>query len=261
MIFLAISGAMLGWSVLAIRGRQQQVQFSQAVRGFENILKDYINDINTGYYPNATNIRCDVLNPFNQASDIAFSPAAGNTAGTNKDCVFIGKAIQFGVHNTNGEGYNVYTVLGRRQHPVGSNLEDVKSFKETRPSPLLNTTGPDTFDYTEHKTLGWGTHITSVSSGLIGFFTTFAQSGARGLEAGSADTQSIAIPHSSGTAFPFDANQATAVSAIRDYLVDTPAAFTPQTICLARADNQETALITIGGNGRSIDVDSEFKAC
>lgn len=261
MIFLAISGAMLGWSVLSIRGRQQQVQFSQAVREFENVIKDYINDIGTGYYPNAANTSCTVSNPFNASSDIRFAPSGTATAGSNKDCIFLGKAIQFGVHGSNGEDYNVYTVLGRRQTPSGSSLRDVTSFREARPTPLLKDTGGDTFDYTEHKSLGWGTHITGVSSGLIGFFTTFAQSGSRGLESGSADTQSIAIPDSSGSVFPFDATQNTAVNAIRDYQVDTPAPFTPQTICLSRADNEETALITIGSNGRSIDVDTEFKAC
>lgn len=261
MIFLAISGAMLGWSVLTIRGRQQQVQFSQAVRDFENNLKDYINDTATGYYSNATGVKCVVLNPSSTTSDITFQPAVGDTSGANKDCIFIGKAIQFSPQGTNGEGFNVFTVLGRRQYPEGSQLRDAKSFKEARPRPLLNATGLNTFDYTEHKQLSWGARITSASSGLLGFFTTFAQTNSQGLQSGSLDTQTIAIPSLAGSAFPVDATQAVAATAITDYRVDTPAAFTSQTICLARADNAETALVTIGVNGRNIDVHTEFKTC
>ncbi len=260
MIFLAISGAMLGWTVVAIRQRQLQVEFSQTVRDFENRIKDVINDIATGYYPNATGFECVVGSPNDANNSLEFRPVPAGvpTAGTNKDCIFIGKAIQFAPANTDESGFNVYTVLGRREYPQGvGDFREVGSLEEANPRALVNVAGG--FDYTEKERLRWGVRIkaSGTSSGLIGFFTTFAQSGQRGLESGSFDTQTVAIPQG-GAPFPTQATESSAIGAIEALGDNAAPAFTPQTICLERSDGAETAKLIIGSNGRKIDVVTEF---
>jgi type II secretory pathway pseudopilin PulG len=107
MIFLLVSAALLSSVVVMISGRSERTRFTQSVENVERRFQDILNDVSTGYYPSTGNFVCQA----NSGGGIGFS---GGTAeqGTNRDCVFLGKAIWFGSSSTTN--YSAYTMVGLR---------------------------------------------------------------------------------------------------------------------------------------------------
>lgn len=104
MMFLIVSSGLLVSTTAAVSGRQERIRFSQNTELFEQRIKDLLNDISTGYYPSANNIRCTSV-----GSVLTVTSAAAEK-GTNTGCVFLGKAIQFGP----GSQYNAYTMVASK---------------------------------------------------------------------------------------------------------------------------------------------------
>lgn len=109
MIFLAVSSALFVMVILTLQGRQAQAEFSAATREMESRIKDVINDVETGYYAGTENLECTVQQP---RGELDFDPIDGQR-GTSGDCIFIGKAIQFGVTGDD-KAYNVFSIAGAR---------------------------------------------------------------------------------------------------------------------------------------------------
>lgn len=91
LIVLAVSSMMFLGAVLLVAGQQRKVEFRQAVGDIESVVNQTISEVSNGYYPNAGNIVCTVTG---RTINIT-TPPSGNPQGTNKDCIFLGKAIQF----------------------------------------------------------------------------------------------------------------------------------------------------------------------
>ncbi len=104
MFFLLISSALLGSAMLAFTGKQESIRFSQSVDTFELKLKDTLNDVSTGYFPSAGDFTCE------QTGSTLYWNTTPSEQGTNKGCVFIGKAFEF---NMNSPRYTAYTMVGR----------------------------------------------------------------------------------------------------------------------------------------------------
>lgn len=104
LIFLAVSGALLISATTLISGRQERTRFSQEVDNVANELQDLFNDVATGYYPNADNIRCTY-----GAGAISVTTTGPNSTGTNEQCVFSGKFIDF--KNGAESKFESYTVV------------------------------------------------------------------------------------------------------------------------------------------------------
>ena len=109
LIFLAVSGALLISAMSLINGKQERTRFSQAVDEVGQNLQDIFNDVSTGFYPSANNLKC-VANPLAPATPTTLSLTTDTTVsqGTNSGCVFSGKLIEFTPDSTD---YAVYTMI------------------------------------------------------------------------------------------------------------------------------------------------------
>lgn len=111
MVFLAVTSALFVMVAVTFQGRQARTEFFAATRDMETAIADVINDITSGYYGSPGSFTCE-LNPAGDELQITGNPSE---QGTNSDCIFIGKAIHFGVSEPNGsERYNIMTIAGRR---------------------------------------------------------------------------------------------------------------------------------------------------
>ena len=243
-IFLAVSGALLISALGLINGQQQRTEFVQSVRDFDNDLQDIANDVSTGYFNNAGNFSCTVA-----GSTISFTSTAAEQ-GTNMDCIFVGKLVQFQTPGTNELGYRIYTMVGARQ--TGSPPREVTSFAEAKPVVIARATSfSNTVESFEDKRLGYGAKFgavnynTSTPVGMIGFITSFGALSGVGNNLSSGTTKTTLIPIG-GTSLGQDVQQA-AAAANTAYL--SPLTQNPSiTICLLSTGSDQHAIITMGGN-------------
>ncbi len=154
MVFLAITAALFVGAVTAVGGNQAQVQFSQGVRDAQSKIEQIVNEVSSGYYANANNFTCRVVNPASAASAPTFTSTTSDQ-GTSDDCIFLGKALQFGQNN--GTDYNVISIAARRHNRLG---KEVKSLEEALPTALVNLPGGATT--TESNNLDFGIKVTRI---------------------------------------------------------------------------------------------------
>ena len=117
MIFLVVSSALLTSVLGMVSGRQERTRFTQSVEQFEQKLKDILNDVSTGYYPRAEDFKCTG----SIAAGISF-PAGSAEQGANTNCIFLGKALQFG--NPSPSEYQIFTMVAAKD---ANNLADAKT--------------------------------------------------------------------------------------------------------------------------------------
>ncbi len=94
LIFLAVSGFILVAALIAVNGRQEQIQYQQGVRDVDLAIQATINDVSNGYFP-----RDDFNCEDDGSSILSISAFSGSEQGTRKDCVFAGKALIFNENN------------------------------------------------------------------------------------------------------------------------------------------------------------------
>jgi hypothetical protein len=185
MIFLAISATLFVAAMRLISGQQRRAEFSYGVQEFSSELRDMINDVSTGYYEYNRNFSCratgssDATNP----GPILITSVAAEQ-GTNQDCIFIGRVIQFAPSDAGGSAntfYRVYTVAGRRTVTDGTIPREVVTLKEAKPQALSpRSTAPGIPDLTSTHAIPNGlivkwVHVNGASVGAVGFFTNFAK--------------------------------------------------------------------------------------
>lgn len=146
MIFLAVSGGLLASIMTMISGQQQKTQFTTGVNEFESKIQDLISDVETGYFPNNGNTICQV--PGMTSNPSAFPVIRPGTAeqGSNQDCVFLGKAIQF-YKDSSGlvNQYRALTIAGKRLDylppPINKTAEPA-SLEESSPRAFYDSSSP-----------------------------------------------------------------------------------------------------------------------
>ncbi|MBA2278918.1 type II secretion system protein [Candidatus Saccharibacteria bacterium] len=105
MIVLVVSAAMFTAIVVGFRGRQAEVEFTQAVRNFEAKIQNMQSDVVNGYYPNGFACTASgVSRPNVNNSSVSTDP------GTQINCIFMGKLW---ISDTSSS--EVRTILGKRQ--------------------------------------------------------------------------------------------------------------------------------------------------
>ena len=275
MLFITISSSMFILAMISFSGRQQQVQFTQPVRELDAKILDIINDVTTGYFPNDGSLQCSV--------DSSQRPIISNATvekgqGTNDDCVLVGKALQFFPEDSNSSTENqsllyIYNIVGKRlESPNG---ESVQSLEEAKPVTTSPTASNSTNDVTEKSELKYGLRVIKVAteevlpkeSGVIGFFTRFTKTFSTTKFSEGQTISSSMIPGVTSSSTQYDAanniNLVTDLSSPfgTDVFIDTTSA-TPIVICLADADLERRASITIGGGGQAstrVDFDTYNK--
>jgi hypothetical protein len=189
LIFLAVTAALFIAIFPVVNGQQHKTEFHQAVKDVESRLQDTMNDVTTGYYPQiGSNYTCTV----NGSGKLVFAAnggAAGKGQGTNGDCIFVGKVMQFGVGppaSIDKSKVNIYTVAGRRL----DGDRQVSDIAAANPEPVVLNGSQSTLDITETVELQYGlTFYASKTLGTppppvqtntnytsVGVFTSFGQS-------------------------------------------------------------------------------------
>lgn len=118
--------------MVSINLQNDRTRFTEAVETFDQRLRDILNDIETGYYPSANNFSCS-LNASNKAAIAA--PIPGQTQGKNKDCTFLGKAVQISP-GTDVNAFNVFTIVGSRTINDSGVRREVKNLEEAQPTGI-----------------------------------------------------------------------------------------------------------------------------
>lgn len=164
-IFMAAAGVMFLSAVTIFTRYQRETQFNQSVKQLESELSDFTNDVVTGVFPELNGFRCDA----SPGGSISFAVDAAARAGSNNDCTFLGKVIQFGDSPISGAtdmsdidpdpDYHVHTVVGINDPHSG-----LSSFNPTVDNDFqtLRSSGAVSFDTTESGEMQWGTGITGV---------------------------------------------------------------------------------------------------
>lgn len=230
-IVLAVSSALLVSALLLVGGQQNKTQFYQSVRDTEQQVQDIINNVATGYYSRSTNFSC-----YESGGLPTINTLGSNPLGSNKDCMFIGRVIQFNVGGV-PENFAVYNIVGLREDTAGGAITDLA---QAQPTVLTGTT--------ENRTLKYGLSATKMyynddpanNIGVVGFFSTLGQPGVAGLESGSqhVELHPLSTPTLGGGAI------SGTITAVIVNNVDSVK------VCFDSGSTDQHADLIIGGNGR-----------
>lgn len=198
MIFLAVSGFMFILAAAFISGRQARTEFRQGMNEVKSQVQDVINDVSNGYFPQSDSLACTG----GGAAGPSFA-GVGQTQGTHKGCVFMGKVIQFG-RGGDPSRYDIYTVAAN-QYSSGSTLP--VNFNQAAPKVVSGTQS-----LTDSGTLKWSLEEKSMASygsndatytgahtaiGAVGFFGSFGSYSTTGtLDSGAQTVLVVPIPAS-----------------------------------------------------------------
>ncbi len=261
MLFLAITGALFVSTFALMQGQQRRTQFTQGMRDIESKLRDYINDVSTGYFPEVGSFTCAV-----NSGTIEFAVGAGDSTGTNLDCVFLGKAIQAQRRPlAASDVLYAYTVVGKRRVAAGSTTRDTYDYSQAEADPTAVVDNSIGLDKTEQFELPWGVRLVEIdepdnSKSMLGLYGTLSQtltslpgnneSGAQQIrpvlyDLFIEDSQTDAVAHINDT----------------DAYGNLATPFTAWSLCFKRDDGKEQAKITIGGDGSATNVTLVYEDC
>lgn len=267
LIFIAVSSLMFVIAITAIGGRQQQVQFSQSTREVDAKLRDIINDVTTGYYPTNSTVSCEVI-----AGEVQIVASTNQEIGTNSNCIYIGKALQFSPDGKS-DVIRIYNLAGKRYADNSQN--PTLSINDAQPKAVAL---PDDSNFErsyEDYPIPYGLEITKVIVpisasinklyGVIAIVNNFGDTTV-------SDGQTVQVGGIVGTSL--GDSESTAVDLINQ-LTETSLFDPPQngffdkseteglTICLKSPDYKQ-ASITLGKNGSGTTellLDKYVKGC
>jgi type II secretory pathway pseudopilin PulG len=256
MIVLAVTGGLFVAIAVTLSGRQNAAEFSHSIQSAQSRIQQVIDQVSAGFYPNNGDFTCMAA-----GGNVQFG-GSSSSQGTNQDCVFLGKVIQFGVHGTDPEQYNVYTVAGLRGYGTGA----TSPFQNV--SPAVVGVGSNYTGYSLSGTLEYGLTTLWVKSngtdvGAVGFL----------MEPGTLDSttgsyasggQQIDLVPLPGTSLNQTINSTAAAidNRLQDPNLTADAPINPPggvQICLVSGATNQSGLITIGGSGRQLLVKLDIK--
>lgn len=174
-MFLVVSSVLIVSALALFSGRIARTQFNQTMQELDNQVKTTINEVASGNYPTSPAFSCQP-----DATGIpVLTPAGSESQGTNSNCIFLGKVMQFGVSGTGGcsstalkncKTVNTYTMIGRRSLPAGTEVASLASSATgAYPRLAVNVAAPCTLveglvDLTRCTTLPGGAYVYSVKN-------------------------------------------------------------------------------------------------
>lgn len=252
LIVLSVTGMLLFLALLAFAGQQNRVEFNQAVRDIQSVIQQTANELSAGFFPNSNDITCLA------GASGPILGAGSQEQGTNTGCILLGRAMQFRVAGSNGEGYTVFTLAGLRDN--NGDLASTKP-KTVYPSPPLPASS--IVNATLHNNLKV-VRMTYTDGGAPINIGSFAfVNGLGSVTGGSFDsgTQQISVVPVGNS--KLDDPVVTAAGDI-DNNLDNPAQSPPNPrggvqICFASGGSDQSGLVTVGGNGRTVSVTLDIK--
>lgn len=249
MIFLVITGVLLGSAVLVFNGRQQRTRFTQSAQQINADITTAMNEVQSGYYPNSGNFVCT-----GSGGVLSISKAANqDNQGKNEGCIFLGKAFRFG----SPQSFSVYTILGL-QRTGGVAGTEVTTLAEAKPQALARfaTDDADTPDNTDTYAMPGGMEATKIfdaAGNSIGGFAVVLSLGAYSDNDVVTASQSTSLFALAGTTVaPFEAaSDAQYVNAIKTLSESNKTSTV--TICMSDGDRQ--AAIVIGDSRTNLNTE------
>jgi type II secretory pathway pseudopilin PulG len=269
LIVLAVTGGLFVAIAATLAGRQNTAQFNHAVQSIQDQIQQVINQTEAGFFPDTSNFTC---------TDIAGTvqiTAGASPQGTNQDCVFFGKVIQFGVQGTSPEQYRVYSVAGIRKATVGA----TSPFQTASPTIVgVSYAGSDAglLDYSTPGSLQYGLTTLWVRSnnnsgctsaacslGAVGFLMEPGSLSAATGTYNSGAQQVDLIPIANTQLAQNLHNTANATNtSLRNTNLTTVAPINPSLgvqICFVSGGTNQSGLLTIGSSGRQLLVKLDIK--
>jgi type II secretory pathway pseudopilin PulG len=149
LIVLAVSSAMFFSIAALVSGQVTRNQSRQAANSIEIYVRDALNDVSTGYYPETgANFTCSDTG----GAAPSVSNGGAITRGSNATCVFAGKKITFKANEI-----DIDTVVALAKVPTitapNNQLKVVDGLRETKPYPysVRRTAGTDRVYYVLNK--------------------------------------------------------------------------------------------------------------
>lgn len=271
LIVLAVSGILLTSAAVLIGGKQGQTEFNQGTRDVASRLQQIIDDVSNGYYQNNGAINC------HNAGNAPVVIKQTTAEGTNQDCIFLGKVIQFGVKVGGAipdpEPFNVYTVVGVREN----NGNVVETLADANPR-LITLAG--TYDV---EKLPYGMTTMSVKSvdnsrgtlavGAVGILSNIGYINDQGVTVSTqGPTQQVdvypiggtSLGQDLGTAQPIIESQSNPLQGLVNAGMGSNTTVDPSNgvqICMkSGTTSNQYVLYTIGGQGRQLSVATEVKS-
>lgn len=265
MIVLAITGALFISAATMISGRTAKTQFEQSINQMTGQIRQQINDVSSGYYPNSNNFVCEP----NAAKNAVTITAASTTdnQGTNTGCVFLGKTLYFGkAAGTDPEQYVSFPMAALQRDAAG---DEVTSIAAAAPAVIYPVTpNPNAPNGSQTTPLQYGLKVSKMyyngnasnSIGAVAFLSSLGQYNGTELVSGSQQVSMIPIRNTSISRTSIG----TAASDINANVVSSSTFFaTPATevaICFDSGTTNQSGLVTIGGgNGRQLSVTLSIK--
>ena len=261
LIVLAVTGALFVSAAILIAGRRQQTEFNQAIRQVQSQIQQVINDIATGYYPNAAAFQCSA-----GPSGPVLVAGGGTQQGANTGCIFVGKALQFGVAATDPQQFSIFTIAGLQKN--GGN--EVTSLADAMPKAVAKTTSNAALpDITTDQQLIGG--LTAVDMwyenagvkrkiGLIAFVNSLARYTGGNIVSGTQQVDVVPIDDNENKS-ALDRSNEQAADAINASLASSTV--DPSSgvfMCFKSGGTKQSGLITIGTNGRQLSVKLDIKS-
>ncbi|HTH72242.1 MAG TPA: prepilin-type N-terminal cleavage/methylation domain-containing protein [Candidatus Pristimantibacillus sp.] len=262
LIVLAVTGALFLSAALMISGKQAQTAFDQSIREIQSQVQQSLNEVGAGFYPNNNNFKCAVAGV---GQPPTLSAAAVNQ-GTNSGCIFLGKAIQFGVGSNDPDRFSTYTIAALQN--FGSCATEPACLAAAKPvvvapsNPSHNTAGyPDNSNDEElHNGLkavrAWYNNgAGDVEIGAIAFVSSLAQYGATGgLVSGASSVNIVAIDGTALGASKQDLAELLNSDGGNKLAAGTINPSGGVYVCFESGGTQDYGIIQIGGNGRDLAV-------
>lgn len=257
LVVLAVTGALFVGAAVLISGKQNQTAFSQAIREIQSQIQQTINEVAIGYYANLGNFSC-----VGAPSGPSITATSGGQQGTNSDCIFMGKVIQFKVAGTDPEQFKIYTVAGLRlSTATGDDVDTRVAAKPvaiapstSRPSVPDNSTTEILQNGLSVHSMEWGPG--SASIGAVGFSQSLAQYSGSVIQSGSQKVDVIPINASSLNMTA----EAAAESINATFAAGAANPAEGVRICFVSGGTNQSGLITIGSNNRELSVKLDIKS-
>lgn len=259
LIVLSVTSLMFLAAVTYISGRQNKVQFMDAIQDIRSQILTTMSEVSSGSLRIGDGIRC-----VNSANNVQISVGgATNVVGSNSECVFLGKAMTFSVDGAAGS-FRVDPVIGLR---LQSNGQVATSLVNSRPI-IANGFGgvADPVDMGQAFGLKNGLILQQMRRGnapgtrILGFAVITSPDaqvnyGTNGLESGMVSTNVQYILD--GNTATLGATRTEAFANARTQF-QQPTDFQPANgiqLCFSNGSTNQSGLITIGTNNQGLTAD------
>lgn len=253
LIVLAVTGALFISAVVLITGRQGQTEFDTAIHDAQSQIQQTVTEVSNGFYPNLGNFSCT-------ASVSGPIISSGNTGqGSNTGCIFLGKAVQFAMPNTDPQQFDTYSIAALQRNASGN---EISSLSEGKPAVIAPTTAsPGTPNGVQTRQFQGGLTVQSMyygsgtKVGAVAFVNSLASYNNGAIVSTSQHVDVVPVANS-----VLGASAVAAADTINANLASSPSDPSGGVfICLASATTNQSGLITIGSNGRQLSVTLDIK--